>query len=173
MKVEETTEQSTPTIYCDLDGVIVNFDKWAEDRLGHRPADWELDKKAKSQFWKDVNTLVKRGEEFFGAMDPMPDAFDLWDYIKEYEPTILSATGHVKTAQFEKRMWVNDNLGVETSLKAILVSAAADKARYAKPGAILIDDRAKAIDPWIAAGGIGILHTSAVNTIAHLKELGL
>jgi hypothetical protein len=152
---------------------LVDFNKWALDRLGHRPDDWELDKKIKSQFWKDVNTLVKRGEEFFGAMDPMPDAFELWDYIKEYHPMILSATGHVKTAPQEKRKWITDNLGVDVAERATLVSAAADKAKFAKPGYILIDDRAKAIDPWIEAGGVGILHISAVDSIAQLKELGL
>ena len=38
---------------------------------------------------------------------------------------------------------------------------------------ILIDDRKKKIDQWIAAGGIGILHTDAASTIEKLKELGL
>lgn len=151
----------------------MDFNKWALERLGHRPSDWELDKKIKSQFWKDVNTLVKRGEEFFGAMDPMPDALELWDYIREYHPTILSATGHVRTAKQEKTKWVLNNLGIEAADSALLVPTAKDKAQYAKPGYILIDDRAKAIDPWIDAGGIGILHTSAKSTIAKLKELGL
>jgi len=153
--------------------VLVDFNKWAIERVGHRPADWELDKKLKSQFWKDVSAIVKRGEKFFGAMDPMSDALELWDYIRGYHPTILSATGHVKTAQQEKRQWVLDNLGSEAAASAVLVSSAADKAKYALPSHILIDDRAKAIDPWIAAGGIGILHTSAADTIKQLKELGL
>jgi hypothetical protein len=47
------------------------------------------------------------------------------------------------------------------------------KAEYAEPNAILIDDQPKSIDPFIAAGGIGILHTSAANTIKELKKLGL
>jgi hypothetical protein len=106
-------------------------------------------------------------------MDPMPDAFVLWDHIKKYGPIILSATGHVHTAPTEKREWVKRHLGITAAATAILVSSAADKARYATPGSILIDDRAKAIDPWIAAGGIGILHTSAEDTIAKLKEMGL
>ena len=49
----------------------------------------------------------------------------------------------------------------------------ADKHEYAAPNHILIDDRDKAILPWREAGGIGILHTSANDTIAQLKELGL
>ena len=44
---------------------------------------------------------------------------------------------------------------------------------YAAPNHILIDDRESNIDQWRAAGGIGILHTSASNTIQQLKKLGL
>jgi len=35
----------------------------------------------------------------------------------------------------------------------------------------LIDDRQKNIDAWVEAGGIGIVHTSAANTIEQLKAL--
>jgi len=35
------------------------------------------------------------------------------------------------------------------------------------------DDRESNIDQWRAAGGIGILHTSASDTIRQLKKLGL
>jgi len=49
-----------------------------------------------------------------------------------------------------------------------------DKFRFIlNKGDILIDDSIKKIDPWNANGGIGILHTSASNTISKLKELGL
>ena len=36
---------------------------------------------------------------------------------------------------------------------------------------VLIDDRPKNIEAWEAAGGIGIIHTSAKNTIEQLKKL--
>jgi hypothetical protein len=38
---------------------------------------------------------------------------------------------------------------------------------------ILIDDLEKTIKEWHAQGGIGILHTSAADTIKQLKELDL
>ena len=38
-------------------------------------------------------------------------------------------------------------------------------------GNVLIDDRPKNIEAWEAAGGIGIIHTSAKETIEKLKEL--
>ena len=41
-----------------------------------------------------------------------------------------------------------------------------------KQPAILIDDYPKNVNQFKAAGGIGILHTSASNTISQLKRLG-
>ena len=41
-----------------------------------------------------------------------------------------------------------------------------------KKPAILIDDYPKNVDQFKAAGGIGILHISASNTISQLKRLG-
>jgi len=37
----------------------------------------------------------------------------------------------------------------------------------------LIDDRKSNIEQWISQGGIGILHTSAADTIQQLKKLGI
>ena len=42
-----------------------------------------------------------------------------------------------------------------------------------KENAILIDDFASNIKRWEAAGGIGILHKNANDTIQQLKKLGL
>ena len=49
---------------------------------------------------------------------------------------------------------------------------ARDKARYASPGAVLVDDREKARDPWETAGGRFILHRNAEDSIAELVRLG-
>ena len=56
-------------------------------------------------------------------------------------------------------------------VECIVVRKSPDKAQYAHPKAILIDDRMKSIEPWRAAGGIGILHTSAEDTIAQLQSI--
>ena len=45
------------------------------------------------------------------------------------------------------------------------------KAAFAHKKAVLIDDREKNIDCWVEAGGIGILHTKADDTIAKLNEI--
>ncbi len=127
----------------------------------------------KGKFWAKVSVLAKEGQPIFGAMDPMPDAFVLWNHIKEYHPIILSATGHLKNAADEKRDWVRRYLGEQFADTAKFVLSASDKAQYATSNSILIDDRRRAIDPWIDAGGIGIHHTSAVNSIDQLRNIGL
>jgi hypothetical protein len=47
----------------------------------------------------------------------------------------------------------------------LILRSAKHKKDFAEPNAILIDDRKDNIDGWIDAGGIGILHTSAEETI--------
>ena len=44
-------------------------------------------------------------------------------------------------------------------------------AAFAAKGNVLIDDRGKNIDAWVKAGGIGIKHKTARDTITELKLL--
>ena len=46
-----------------------------------------------------------------------------------------------------------------------------DGSHFGRPN-VLIDDFPQNIKEWDAAGGIGILHTSAAESIKRLKELG-
>jgi len=84
----------------------------------------------------------------------------------------LTATGVPEVqAAAEKIRWVHDNLSGFDNI--ITVKKSVMKAKYAAPNHILIDDRDKSTNPWRKAGGIGILHTSAADTIAQLQKLGL
>jgi hypothetical protein len=49
---------------------------------------------------------------------------------------------------------------------------AKDKGRYASPKAVLVDDMLKNRPGWVAAGGTFVLHRSAEESIAQLRELG-
>ena len=99
----------------------------------------------------------------------MSDGKQLWDYIKSYNPSLLSAPSMEESSRSGKRLWVDNEI---PGTKLILRSAE-QKQEFAKPNAILIDDRPSNIEQWRAKGGIGILHTSANKTIEQLKELGL
>ena len=99
----------------------------------------------------------------------MSDGEKLWKYIKNYSPSILSAPSREKSSRIGKEIWVRTNIpGTELILKP-----APEKQELAEPNAILIDDRKDNIQQWKDAGGIGILHTSANNTINELEKLGL
>jgi hypothetical protein len=158
---EEETEY---TIYCDMDSVLVDFDRGYQELTGMTSQ--QADANGVEAFWDPIS---KAGAKFWITLQWMPDGKQLWDYIKKYNPILLSAPSREESSKLGKRVWVKRELpGVKLILKY-----ASQKQQYASPTSILIDDREKNIDQWEAAGGIGILHTSTANTIEQLKQLGL
>lgn len=156
-------------IFVDLDGVMADLDKHVKTITGKTFAQLRAEGHGFSKFVKNER---KQGHSVFDQLDPMPDAHVLWSYIEKHNPDILTATGYPeKEAKAEKIRWVHDNLGGFNNIYTTV--SGADKHAYAAPNHILIDDRDKSILPWRAAGGIGIKHTSATDTIAQLKKLGL
>ncbi len=154
------------TIYSDMDGVLVDFNKrFKRFSNGIPPTEYEQ-KFGKDKFWELVDGT---GVRFWVGMDWMSDGKQLWDYIKSYNPTLLSSPSRADHSKMGKRIWRQRNL---PSTKLILARAA-NKQNYADHNSILIDDRESNIDQWIKAGGIGVLHTDTASTINKLKELGL
>jgi len=162
-------------IYCDLDGVLADFTAGMSKILGEPYDDkqYESDAKYRSRMWTAVGDYQRSafGGEIWAEL-PVLENLRLWDYIKIHDPEILSATGNPEyEAEPQKHKWVAKNLGPDVVVN--LTRKAQEKARYAAKNHILIDDKRKALDPWEAAGGIGVLHTSADSTIKKLKELGI
>jgi len=157
-------EEQKYTIYCDMDGVLVDFDKGYKDLTGMTTD--EANAKGKTAFWEPI---AKAGAEFWIKLKWMPKGKQLWNYIKQYNPKLLSAPSKEESSKTGKQMWVDEHLpGVELILKA-----ANQKQQFSGKNQILIDDRVDNIEQWKSKGGIGILHTSASDTIKQLKELGL
>jgi len=156
-------------IYVDLDGVMADLDKHVKERSGMT---FDQLRASGSGFTKFVAAEREAGNSVFDSLDKMPDADQLWNYIVKYTPDILTATGYpIEKATAEKIRWVMNNLSGYDQI--LTTTSGADKHKYAAPNHILIDDRDKAILPWREAGGIGILHTSAADTISQLQKLGL
>jgi len=154
------------TIYSDMDGVLVDFnERFKRFSKGIPPTEYEQ-KFGKDKFWELVDGI---GVRFWVGMDWMSDGKQLWDYIKSYNPTLLSSPSRADHSRMGKRIWRKRNL---PSTKLVLAQAR-HKQNYANPNSILIDDRESNIDQWIKAGGIGILHTDTASTLKKLKELGL
>ena len=160
-------------IYCDLDGVLSDFDKNIQDGFlrefnkenGTNIKDgFEFeDEYGRDEFWRNVNDL---GMEFWTEMPWMKDGKKLWDFINQFENTeILTKPSMQKICKEGKMIWCKRELG------DVKVNVENKKYKFAKPNHILIDDLEKNIEPWIEAGGIGILHKNAEDTIKKLKEL--
>ena len=156
------TEDKEYKIYCDMDGVLVDFDKGYKDLTGTE-ASFSTDPK---QFWEPIQ---KAGAAFWIKLKWMPDGKQLWNYIQKYNPELLSAPSRDESSKIGKFVWVKRNI---PGTKLILRSAD-KKQEFAKPNTILIDDRADNIQRWKDAGGVGIHHTSTADTIKQLQDLGL
>jgi len=157
----EEIEENKYTIYCDLDGVLVDFDKGYKDLTGKLPNEVN-----DTEFWEPIH---KAGASFWIKLKWIPDGHTLWDYITKHNPTLLSAPSREESSRIGKRVWKKNNL---PDVKMILTPARF-KQKYSKENHILIDDRVDNIEQWRSKGGIGILHTSAADTIKQLKDLGL
>ena len=161
-------EFDSPQIYCDMDGVLADFQKFTSEHLGH---------KFKDEYWHELPN------DLFYQLPPMPDAKILWEFIgrQKPDPYILTAIprkgrGPIsERAAQDKMKWMRKYFGVkESNIYAVM---RIDKAKFAKDGRdgrpnVLIDDHIKNITHFRAKGGIGIHHTSARNTIKELRKLG-
>jgi hypothetical protein len=159
---EDVNEKADYKIYCDMDGVLVDFDKGYKELTGTE-ASFDT---PKEEFWEPI---TKAGAPFWIKLQWMPDGKQLWSYIKPFNPQLLSAPSREESSKIGKFVWVKRNV---PGTKLILRSAER-KQEFATPNSILIDDRADNIQRWKDAGGIGIHHTSAADTIQQLKDLGL
>ena len=167
LPVFENEEGMKYKIYSDMDGVLTDFDKSFEKYSGGIPPREFERKFGKDKFWEIIDEKGKVG--FWVGMPWMEDGKQYWDYIKDYDTELLSSPSRSSTSRLGKRLWVKNNMpGVKLTL-----AQAAKKQNYAAPNHILIDDRKSNIDQWRSQGGIGILHTSAADTISQLKKLGL
>jgi len=150
-------------IFCDMDGVLVDFDKGYFKLTGIDISDkFSNDTK----FWDPIN---KAGYSFWINLEWMEDGKELWNYIEKYDPNLLSAPSREIESRVGKKDWVKKELpGVR-----LILRTAKHKKDLATSKGILIDDRKENIESWIGADGIGILHTSTEETIKELKKLGL
>ena len=170
------------TIYCDMDGVLCDFDQGYAD-LTDESTD-EANAKGKSYFWKLFREKLKekniKEKDFWANLEWQPGGKELWTSIKPYTPNILSAPAvdfslpsdeqlspEKNQAIQGKKEWIAKNL---SGVGEEIFVPAPQKATYADPKSILIDDMKKNIDAWRASGGKAIFHTSTPETLKLLKE---
>ena len=147
-------------LFLDLDGVLADFDRGVRAVTGKRPE--ELPTRV---MWRELS----RHRDFYGTLEFMQDAQDLWRFCEPHHPTILTGLPLGSWAPEQKRRWVAHMLGPHVR---VITCMARDKHRHSGPGRVLVDDREKAREPWEAAGGRFILHRSAASSITALAALG-
>lgn len=157
-------------IYCDMDGVLVDFKKGYQNLTGEKAGAPKIGKE-REEFWKGFKVSLADKQmtetQYWAGLPWMSDGKQLWNYIKKHSPTILSAPSHSDESKIGKKIWIKREIG---NIPTIL---SYEKGKYAHQNGVLIDDRKDFIDKWVNGGGIGILHTSTSNTIKELKKLGI
>ena len=122
-------------IYFDLDGVLFDFEQGVLNLTG-------VDITGQDNFGdKEFKDRIFQNPTFFSTLPLMAGAHRMLEYAKGYgEVQILTATGYSNEdgVGAQKREAVRRHFG---DLKVHTVPKSDDKAKYAWPDIILIDDR--------------------------------
>ena len=150
------------TLYLDMDGVLADFNK--------EYTKFDPEKADRKRFRESVLQ-----HHIFEKLDFMPDTQELLNHVSRLHGVtieILTSMGtHEPTqaneAKMQKLKWLSAK---NIPYKANFVHNKQEKAKYANPRSILIDDSVGCISPFIEAGGHGILHVNASDTIRILDS---
>jgi hypothetical protein len=121
------------------------------------------------QIFSDQDGVLADFEGRFEHFTGMPGGKELWDYIKPYKPTLLTAPSYHESSRIGKTLWVQDHIPGTP----IVFKQAKQKSDLAGPNKILIDDREDTIMNWKSKNGIGILYKNTDQAINELKKLGI
>jgi len=91
-------------VFLDCDGVLADFDSYAEEYFGMPPRQYEAEKGAQ-RFWKE---LEEKGD-FYRNMPLMDDARVLVDGVRHLNPTILTGCPRGTWAQGQKVEWAAEH----------------------------------------------------------------
>lgn len=155
-------------IFLDMDGVLADFQTGASKLAGVN-----ITPDSAGHKLYDARKEELTNKRLFRNLPPMVDMYDLIAYVRHTGTPweILTAAGEVnrELCVYDKNEWIREF--VDPTIAVTCTFTGSQKGMYAFEGSVLIDDRQKNIDHWIENGGIGIVHTSAENTINELKKL--
>lgn len=161
-------EVSKYKIYCDMDGVLTDFESRFEHFSGMHPQEYEK-KHGTAAFWELID--VKIGVRFWVGMDWMPAGQQLWNFIAKYNPSLLTSPSRDNTSRLGKNLWVKNKLNPKPK---VIFAYSKNKQNYADEYSILIDDKPSNIEEWKAQGGIAlrVKNGDIGPALTALKELG-
>ncbi len=150
---------SAAHIFLDCDGVLADFDTYAEAYFGMPPRAYEA-KVGSKVFWRE---LEAQGD-FYRNLPLMPDARELVAGVAHLNPTILTGCPRGNWAEAQKVAWAHEHFpGIP-----VITCRSADKRAHANPGDVLIDDWPQHRHRWIEMGGVFISHFCAATSLAAL-----
>lgn len=154
---------SSRAVYCDLDGVLCDFEEGVSI-LFRRP----FAEVTKSAMWARLG----RTWDFYTHLPWTCDGFELWKALEPLHPAILSGVPDNWGAEAarQKLQWVNREIG--TGIPNFTCPKVR-KSDYCFTGDILIDDNLKLSEAWEAQGGIFVHHVDTCNTLRQLSSLGI
>ena len=86
----------TNVLYCDLDGVLADFEEGVKERMNKYPNDLN-----KTLMWKTLRSTPN----FYANLPWMPEGKALWKAIKDYNPVILTGCPKGGWGEADKRAW--------------------------------------------------------------------
>lgn len=176
----ETDDENSTVIYCDMDGVLADFDKGFK-KLSNGVSAAEFDQRNQSnEIWGLIwSAPPDHGITWWSTLPKMEDCDVLWKFITSLKVPvkILSSTSSRRSktnnAEIGKRKWLSTNLiPTPKDENIMLVDSSEAKQQYALgPNHILIDDLPSNISQWRAKGGTAIEHKKSESTIPELKRV--
>lgn len=168
-------------IYLDLDDTLADF---SGGLLRHGiKNDCAFIHKPKSQWTDQQKELDRQVVEvmkqpgFFMDLPAFKDTRLLWDFCRPFHPFILTAKPSDESSgdrvANEKWIWVTEHLG-PINPKQFICCLRSEKKDFIGSSnhkhQILVDDLEANCKEWQSVGGIGVLHTSAKNSIKELQK---
>lgn len=151
-----------PHLFVDSDGVFADFDQHIFNLFGKFPREM-----SDQVMWE----MASAHPEFWSHMPLKHGAQELWEFVKPYNPTVL--TGCPKSdfdrAVEHKKAWWRHHFDHDN----VITCLSRDKGMHIKnPGDILVDDMIKNIKRWEKAGGKGVWYKNHHQAVEILKQLG-
>ena len=154
-------------LYLDMDGVLVDFDSRVEEFgcrkfAGKSPSaiDWDIPRRIGPDFWANMKWMAG-ADAFFAACRELCNATGI-------EMGILTAI-EMPAGVKGKTLWTHWNTDIDNE-HLIIVRHGEDKAKFARPDRLLVDDTDKNVDGFIAAGGQAILYKDPKSALAEIMR---
>lgn len=162
----------TPRVFCDMDGVVADFETAFADHFGI-----SFNGKYIQIGGYEWGKLQKDWPTFWMDLGYMPHALELWRVMTRYKASLLTACPPSwPSAAVGKQIWARRMLpkwGYNPAQQFIGCQRAEKKLYAKQPDGtpnILVDDHVTNIQEWIGAGGLGIRYIPSAAMVAQVER---